>query len=128
MSATLMDIPIIDIAPFVAGPADDRDAVVRAVRQACEEVGFLIIRGHGIDSALLDRAFAVSRDFFDLPVEQKMRARPIGEVVMREYGFTVENVCHKVFALLYGTATRGRNPCNSPGDVHTGVDARKNPS
>jgi len=85
MSATLMDIPIIDIAPFVAGPADDRDAVVRAVRQACEEVGFLIIRGHGIDSALLDRAFAVSRDFFDLPVEQKMRARPIGEVAPRGY-------------------------------------------
>jgi transketolase len=51
-----------------------------------------------------------------------------GEVVMREYGFTVENVCHKVFALLNGTATRGRNPCNPPGDAQTGIGDRKNSS
>ena len=76
-------IPVIDIAGF-EDPAT-RDQVVRAVADACEQVGFLIISGHAIPQALLDDAFAVSREFFELPVEQKMRARPVGEVAPRGY-------------------------------------------
>ncbi len=81
----MTSIPIIDIGPFAGpDPAASR-AVVDQVAHACETIGFLIIRNHGIDQALLDRAFAVSRDFFDLPVETKMQARPAGEVAPRGY-------------------------------------------
>ena len=79
------DIPVIDIAAFPTGDVVARNTVVHAVAEACERIGFLIISGHGIDEDLLDRAFAVSRDFFDLPVERKMLARPVGEVAPRGY-------------------------------------------
>ena len=79
------DIPVIDIAAFDGGDAAARDAVIEDVAAACEQIGFLIISGHGIDQALLDQAFAVSRDFFDLPVDRKMAARPVGEVAPRGY-------------------------------------------
>ena len=81
----ITDIPVIDIAPFTSGDPAVRGAVIQAVANACEHVGFLIISGHGINPVLLDQAFAVSRDFFDLPVEQKLRARPMGEVAPRGY-------------------------------------------
>ena len=78
-------IPVIDIGPFSSGPVPERAQVVRDVADACEHIGFLIISGHDIDQALLDEAFAISRDFFDLPVEQKLQASPVGEVAPRGY-------------------------------------------
>jgi isopenicillin N synthase-like dioxygenase len=81
---TARTIPLIDIAPYGDDGAG-KAAVARAVADACEQVGFLAITGHGIEQALLDRAFAVSREFFDLPVEQKLLSRPRGEVAPRGY-------------------------------------------
>jgi len=82
-TASTFTIPVIDIAPFRSG--EDKGSVVLAVAGACERIGFLVIGGHGVDRGLLDCAFAVSRDFFDLPVEQKLLYRPKGEVAPRGY-------------------------------------------
>lgn len=81
--ATSVGIPVIDIAAF--GDAGGKAGVAKAVARACEEVGFFCISGHGVDSGLTERAFAVSRDFFDQPAEVKMRFRPAGEVAPRGY-------------------------------------------
>jgi isopenicillin N synthase-like dioxygenase len=81
---SVRSIPVIDIAPY-GGSDAGKASVARAVADACEQVGFLAITGHGIDQALLDRAFALSRDFFDLPVAEKLRYRPLGEVAPRGY-------------------------------------------
>ncbi|HEY3543780.1 MAG TPA: 2-oxoglutarate and iron-dependent oxygenase domain-containing protein [Gaiellaceae bacterium] len=45
------------------------------VRQACEEVGFLTVVGHGVDGDLVDEVAARSRAFFDLPDAEKERFR-----------------------------------------------------
>lgn len=69
-------VPVIDIAPFLAGdPAGERD-VVRQVAYACETIGFVIITGHGIASELQSRTFSACQEFFDLPEEEKLRYRP----------------------------------------------------
>jgi isopenicillin N synthase-like dioxygenase len=78
---TLMQVPVIDIAPFRDGDAAGKAAVARQVGQACRDIGFLIISGHGIDQALIERTDAVSRKFFDLPLEDKMAVvRPAMDV------------------------------------------------
>ena len=41
-------VPVIDIAGFATGDGAQRDHVVRAVREACEHVGFFVITGHGV--------------------------------------------------------------------------------
>ena len=78
---TLMQVPVIDIAPFRDGDAAGKAKVARQVGQACRDIGFLIISGHGIDPALIERTDAVSRKFFDLPLEDKMAVvRPAMDV------------------------------------------------
>lgn len=48
-------------------------SVVEDLRRACEEIGFLIVTGHGVDPACTAEIDALSRAFFDLPREEKLR-------------------------------------------------------
>lgn len=68
-------IPVIDIAPYRTGSAWDKRAVAREVDDACREIGFLVITGHGVDPALVDAMRSTSRAFFDLPVATKLERR-----------------------------------------------------
>ena len=73
----LLDVPVIDIAPFLQGGVADRAAVAERVGRACRDIGFLVIQGHGVSPALRRRMGEISRAFFDLPLAEKMRvARP----------------------------------------------------
>lgn len=78
---TLLQVPVIDISPWLRGdPAGKRD-VAALVDAACRDIGFLVISGHGIDPELLARVRHLSERFFDLPLEEKMRiARPARDV------------------------------------------------
>ncbi|HUY20114.1 MAG TPA: 2-oxoglutarate and iron-dependent oxygenase domain-containing protein [Candidatus Binataceae bacterium] len=77
----LLSVPIVDIAPFFAENIDGKHKVAAAVNQACEDIGFFVITGHGVDTRLADRVFAESRGFFDLPLaEKQMVSRPAPEI------------------------------------------------
>ena len=67
----LLEVPIIDIAPFRSGDAAARRVVAAAIGQAVHDIGFLVITGHGVDPALIERTQVVSNEFFDLPLEVK---------------------------------------------------------
>lgn len=69
-------IAIINIDPFIHGDEAARLEVAAAVDRACREVGFLVIVGHGVPQALIDRAHAAARAFFDLPAAVKERYQP----------------------------------------------------
>jgi isopenicillin N synthase-like dioxygenase len=89
----LLQVPIIDISCFAAGSMHDKQAIARLVDQACRDIGFLIISGHGIDKPLMDRMRDVSRRFFDLPLAEKMRvARPAMDVARGYIGLEDESV------------------------------------
>jgi isopenicillin N synthase-like dioxygenase len=65
-------IPLIDVGPaFDAGPGP-LDAVGGEVRRACETVGFFYLAGHGVPQALIDGAFAASREFHAMPLDAKL--------------------------------------------------------
>jgi isopenicillin N synthase-like dioxygenase len=69
-------IPIIDISPFGVD-RNGRRAVVKAVADACEQVGFFGIVGHGLDDAKIAAIYREGRAFFALPREEKLQiARP----------------------------------------------------
>jgi isopenicillin N synthase-like dioxygenase len=77
----LLEVPVIDIAPFRAGDAAARRLVAAAIGQAVHDIGFLVITGHGVDLALIEQAQAVSYAFFDLPLEAKRAvSRPAPDV------------------------------------------------
>jgi isopenicillin N synthase-like dioxygenase len=60
-------IPVIDISPLVSGSAAQAQAAARALGQACRDVGFFYISGHGVPPALMNRVFASSAAFFTGP-------------------------------------------------------------
>ena len=76
-------IPAIDIAPFLDGSG--KETVARAVAEACERIGFLVVSGHGIGPEVFERAFERSRAFFDQPRADKDRWHPQGS--SRQRGF-----------------------------------------
>ncbi|WP_437942458.1 isopenicillin N synthase family dioxygenase [Sorangium sp. So ce341] len=68
-------VPVIDIGPFDRSEADRRH-VARAVEQACRDLGFLVVVGHGVPEELLDGGHAAARAFFDLELETKRKYEP----------------------------------------------------
>ena len=63
-------IPVIDIAPLLAGDI----APAEAIGRACRESGFFYIKNHGIPQELIDRVYESARRFFALPVEEKEKS------------------------------------------------------
>jgi isopenicillin N synthase-like dioxygenase len=83
-------IPIIDLTAFLSpeSPAEDRLKVAQDLVSACRHVGFVYIKNHGVPQNELEQAFAVSKKFYDLPTEQKMKApHPPGWSVHRGYSW-----------------------------------------
>ena len=66
-------VPVIDIAPYLAGSADGKRHVAEQIGRACRKVGFYVITGHGVDPALIGQVETVSRGFFGLPLDEKMQ-------------------------------------------------------
>lgn len=73
-STRLAPVPLIDVAPFRGGSTHARSDVARQVSTALQEIGFMMISGHGVDQSLIDDLYEVSYEFFELPLEQKLRS------------------------------------------------------
>jgi isopenicillin N synthase-like dioxygenase len=65
-----MSIPIIDIANFERDTPNGAH-IAAAVHEALSVTGFMYVRGHGIEPALIARAFAVASCFFAEPLARK---------------------------------------------------------
>ena len=74
-------VPVIDISPYRSGDAIARQLLADEVDRTCRQIGFMVIAGHGVDPGLIEAVEGVSRAFFDLPLEEKMRiVRPAPDV------------------------------------------------
>ena len=70
---TLKAVPIIDLAPYLEGTAKGKAKVAAEVGRACTDIGFLSIVGHGVPNELIEKCYAVSKEFFDLPSAEKRK-------------------------------------------------------
>jgi isopenicillin N synthase-like dioxygenase len=101
---TLLDVPVIDIAPFLRGAPADKAQVAEQVGRACRDIGFLVIQGHGVDPTLSERMRAVSRAFFDLPLAEKARvARPAKDVARGYIALDEESLARSRDPGAYGS-------------------------
>ncbi len=74
-------IPIIDLAPCLAGEAGAMEAAASTLREACETIGFFFVRNHGVAQATIDRVFTECERFHSLPIDDKLTVRATGKVV-----------------------------------------------
>ena len=60
-----MAIPLVDLA-------DDPVRVAGAIGDACAEIGFFQIAGHGVPDPVIDAAWWAARTFFDEPEDVRL--------------------------------------------------------
>ncbi len=70
-------IPIIDLAPIAQG---DAASVGAKLREAFTTSGFCYITNHGVPQAVIDEAQRQALTFFNLPIEEKLKAKPTASV------------------------------------------------
>ncbi|KAJ6677452.1 PROTEIN DOWNY MILDEW RESISTANCE 6 [Salix viminalis] len=59
--------PVIDLG------CEDRSQIVRQIGDACEHYGFFQVINHGVSLEAVEKMLGVARDFFSLPVEEKLK-------------------------------------------------------
>ena len=64
-------VPLVDLEGAF-GPGPRRDEAMDAIRRACEDVGFLVITGHGVRKTAIRNIDAAARAFFSMPFDEKM--------------------------------------------------------
>ncbi|MDT8759839.1 isopenicillin N synthase family oxygenase [Sphingomonas psychrotolerans] len=67
MLDTLAEIPALSLADQQSDP----DGFAREFGRSFQRFGFAVVRDHGIPAELIDRAWAMTKAFFDLPEEEK---------------------------------------------------------
>jgi isopenicillin N synthase-like dioxygenase len=71
-AAAAKAIPVIDYGPYFAGETGALERLAGEIAHACENVGFFYALNHGVPNAVIERAFAASRRFFALPLEERL--------------------------------------------------------
>ncbi|MGN6352927.1 MAG: isopenicillin N synthase family dioxygenase [Parafilimonas sp.] len=64
-------IPVVDLADFLSGDAEKRQAFVDALGEAYETVGFVSVKNHGIPDDLIKKLYDEVQRFFSLPLQIK---------------------------------------------------------
>lgn len=84
-----LEIAIIDLTPFHAEASEqEKNARAEELVEACRNVGFVYIKGHGFSESTVQEAFRISKTFYNLPREEKMKApHPPGWAVHRGYSW-----------------------------------------
>ncbi|CAN0922770.1 Protein DOWNY MILDEW RESISTANCE 6 [Linum grandiflorum] len=62
-----LDIPVIDLS------IPDRSLLVRQIEDACTNFGFFQVINHGVGLEAKEEMLRVATEFFELPVEEKMK-------------------------------------------------------
>ena len=88
-TASQRSIPIIDISPLVSPTSTlvERQLVANQINQACADIGFFAITNHGIPQKTIDDLLRSSREFFDMPIENKLAAKSADD---KEYPYGYE--------------------------------------
>ena len=72
--AAVKSVPVIDLSSYLAsGRETARQATAMEIRNACIDVGFFYLSGHGFPDGELEEAVEWGHRFFNLPLEVKMR-------------------------------------------------------
>ena len=69
------EVPVIDLTRARHGDLSERRRVAMTIDEACRDLGFFAIVGHGVSGALVDDVRRLGHRFFELPPADKLAAR-----------------------------------------------------
>jgi isopenicillin N synthase-like dioxygenase len=80
-----MAIPVVNLADFLSGDPQLKQAFVNQLGKAYEEVGFVAVKNHGIPDDLIADLYKYVQQFFSLPAETKKKYEIQGLAGQRGY-------------------------------------------
>jgi len=66
------EIPVIDFKDAFSKDLEVRKRLAGKIYDACVRAGFFYIRNHGVEESIMKNIFSAAKDFFKLPLEDKM--------------------------------------------------------
>lgn len=66
-------IPVVSLKTYQQGSANDRDRFVSTVGDALTDLGFFSVEDHGVDMKLIDKAYSIAAEFYELPEDKKLK-------------------------------------------------------
>jgi isopenicillin N synthase-like dioxygenase len=69
----MQKIPSVDLRDFLSDDPVRKQKFVNEIGKAYSEIGFVALKGHFLDDQLVDELYAEVRNFFNLPVETKLK-------------------------------------------------------
>ncbi|MCB0762382.1 MAG: isopenicillin N synthase family oxygenase [Flavobacteriales bacterium] len=85
MSNALTGIPNVDLADFLSGDPQRKQAFVNQLGRAYEDIGFVAVRNHLMDPATEQELYAQVKAFFELPVDIKRQYEDLDNAGQRGY-------------------------------------------
>ncbi|KAF4627861.1 hypothetical protein G7Y89_g10291 [Cudoniella acicularis] len=73
VSATPTAPPILDFSAFRSSNPSERETLINQIRTACRDKGFFQLTNHGISSDLQTQTLSACKQFFDLPLSEKLK-------------------------------------------------------
>ena len=72
---SLNTIPIVDLAPVIAGAEDAQERAAAELKAACNSVGFFFVKNHGVPKDMLEGIIEESARFHAQPMEEKWKVK-----------------------------------------------------
>ncbi len=67
----MQNIPSVDLLDFLSDDHNKKQKFVNDLGKAYENIGFVALKGHFLNDALVDKLYTQVKDFFDLPTKTK---------------------------------------------------------
>ena len=78
-------VPLIDLTPARQGDRHERTRIARQIDEACRDIGFFTIAGHGVSPVVVQDLREAAHAFFALPLTDKQQASHPVEGTPRGY-------------------------------------------
>jgi len=81
----MTEVPVIDVGAMRGADARARRRLAQEVYDACHDLGFFYIVNHGVPTSAIEDIFDAARQFFSLPLSEKMEISLIRSPHFRGY-------------------------------------------
>src|SRR5690242_3557372 len=68
-----LEIKTVDLSDFTWGNTQKRESFTKEVGDSLHNIGFFVLKNHGVDLALLKAAYRCAEEFFSLPYQERVR-------------------------------------------------------
>lgn len=71
----MSSIPTVNLGAFMHGSTAEQQQIAAEVDEICKTLGFLVVTQHGVKKDIIDDAWNTAREFFDLPLAEKLAVK-----------------------------------------------------